>query len=158
MADYYNLGYREAVLFLFYKKGHILVEHRPAGDAKETFIPNGGIDEKDLKLEGGYRINAMRREVNEEFDNKIKLKKFISIGEFAVEEIKINFFGYLVLDWEGIMPEYTVEDGKKFAELEWINIEEHKKFLKFDSALFFVNKTLELMQNKQEVIKLMLGE
>ena len=152
MADYFSSNYREAVLFLFYKKGHILIEHRPIKGGKETFIPNGGIDTKDLALEGDYKVNAMKREISEEFANKIEIKKFVPLGEFIVEEIKIKFYGYFVTDWVGIMPEHTVEEGQKFAELEWIRIEHYKKFLKFDSAKFFVKKTIDLLKDTKFIL------
>ncbi|MFA6064999.1 MAG: NUDIX domain-containing protein [archaeon] len=152
MGDYYNAGYREAVLFLFYKKRHILVEHRPNGEERETFIPNGGIDTKDLVSNEDYKINAMKREISEEFASKIEIKKFTYLGEFAVEELKIKFFGYLVTDWIGIMPENTVENGEKFAELEWVKIEDYKKVIKFESAKFFIKKSLDLMKDTKFIL------
>lgn len=152
MADYFSLGYREAVLFLFYKKGHILIEHRPIKGGKETFIPNGGIDTKDMVGGEDYKVVAMKREIGEEFANKVEIKKFVPIGEFIVEEIKIKFYGYLVTDWTGIMPEHTVEDGQKFADLEWIKIEHYNKYLKFDSAQFFIKKTIDLLKDTKFIL------
>lgn len=110
MTDYYHKGYREAVLFLFYTKGKILIEHRPRGKGqKEVFIPNGGIDTKDFthKLDEDYKITAMKREIEEEFSGAVHIKKFVSLGTFIVEEIKIQFFGYLILSWEGTMPTHS---------------------------------------------------
>ncbi len=152
MGDYCKNGYREAVLFLFYKKGHILIEHRPKGEEKEIFIPNGGIEEKDFGFKEDYKIVAMKREVDEEFAGKIQIKKFFPLGEFIVEELKIKFFGYLVIDWTGIMPEHTIEEGKKFAELEWIKIEHYKNVLKFDSAKFFVKKAMDLLKDTKFIL------
>jgi len=148
MTDYYNDGYLEAVLFLFYKDGKILVEHRPKGNSIEIFIPNGRIDTKDIQKDKDYKLVAMNREVYEEFSNKVKIKKFLPLGEFKVEEIKILFFGYLITEWTGVHPEYTVEDDEKFADLEWVSIEKYEEVLKLPSARFFVKEAMKII-NKQ---------
>lgn len=146
MTDYYKNGYLEAVLFLFAKGNMILVECRPKGNSKEIFIPNGRIDSKDLKLdENDYKIVAMNREVSEEFSDKVKIKEYTPLGEFIVDILKIKFFGYLITGWNGEIPEYTVEEGKKFADLKWIHIREYKKFLKLPSAHFFVGEAIKIL-------------
>lgn len=154
MTDYYDDGYLEAVLFLFYKDGKILVEHRPKGNSKEIFIPNGRIDTKDIVVGNDYKLVAMNREVSEEFSNKVKIKKFLPLGEFKVEEIKILFFGYLITEWTGEHPEYTVEDGEKFADLEWIKIEKYEDSLKFPSAKFFVKEAMKIINENKFNIKI----
>jgi|SRR5581483_6771533 len=135
MASYYKDGYLEAVLFLFKQENKILIEHRPG---HETFIPNGIIEQRDL-LEGkDYRIVALQREVAEEFLDQVKIRHYIDIGKFHVEDLKIRFYGYLIDAWEGEFPDYTFENNEKFAELQWINIAEHRRYLSFESALFFI--------------------
>ncbi len=145
MTDHHKNGYLEAVLFLFFKDGSILIEHRPKNRGKETFIPNGKIDVADMQDGGDYRLVAMNREMSEEFGDSVAVQKHLFLGEFIVKELKIKFWGYLITDWDGEFPDYTVEEGKRYADLEWIPIEEYKSYLKFPSAIHFVEKAMELL-------------
>ena len=67
-------GLIEAVVFCFYKEGKILLEDRGKGFNIEAVFPNGKIETKD-KYDQNYIVNALYREVSEEFDNKITIKK-----------------------------------------------------------------------------------
>ena len=145
MTDIIKNGYLEAVLFLFSSKGQILIEHRPISNGKEIFIPNGRIDTSDLN-NSDYRIAALNREIREEFSGLVIPKKIKYLGQFDVIEKKIRFFGYLITDWEGEIPKFTVENSKKFADLEWIPASDFKKYLKFESALFFVRKSIQFIK------------
>lgn len=146
MANYHDdEGYLEAVLFLFFQDGKILIEHRPKRNTKETFIPNGKIETKDFHGDSDYKINAMKREVYEEFSGQVEVTNYRSIGVFDVDELKIRFFGYLITAWSGKVPEYTVEEGKKHADLEWVPIGKYKDYLKFPSSIFFVEKAIEAL-------------
>lgn len=147
VTDFYKDGYLEAVLFLFYKNGKILIEHRPKGNTKEIFIPNGRIDKKDISKNEDYRIKAMKREIREELGKHITIKNYLYLGEFFVEIRKIKFYGYLVLDWKGKIPLFTIENNKKHADLEWIPIRSYKKYLNFESASFFVEKAKRLIKH-----------
>lgn len=145
MTEYYKDDYLEATLFLFFKGGKILIEHRPKNGGKETFIPNGKIDVADLQGGGDYRLVAMNREICEEFGDSVAVQKHLFLGEFIVKELKIKFYGYLITGWEGEFPDYTVEEGERYADLQWIPIEEYKKYLKFPSAIHFVEKAMEVL-------------
>lgn len=145
MIEYYKGGYLEATLFLFFKDGKILIEHRPKNGGKETFIPNGKIDVLDLDGGGDYRLVAMNREISEKFGDSVTVQKHLFLGEFIVKELKIRFYGYLITEWDGEFPEYTVEEGKRYADLEWIPIEGYKKCLKFPSAIHFVEKAMKVI-------------
>lgn len=52
-------------------------------------------------------------------------KKFIHIKMVLVKELyllfikNVLFYVYLISKWEGIMPNYTVEEDKKFADLAY---------------------------------------
>ncbi|MDD5177859.1 MAG: hypothetical protein PHT54_01080 [Candidatus Nanoarchaeia archaeon] len=148
MADYYKDGYLEAVLFLFVKGRKILIEHRPNRDSEEIFIPNGRIDSKDTKNCRDYSYEAMRREISEEFSNKVIIKKYASLGQFIVENLKIRFYGFLITEWLGDLPDYTIENGKRFARLEWIQIHEYKERLKLPSAIFFIEQAIKTLNGK----------
>ena len=140
MAPYYKDGYLEAVLFIFLDGNKILIEHRPEAGGKETFIPNGKIEDSDLRTGTDYPTSAMLREIAEELGSTIQLKDYELLGEFYAEAIKTKFFGFLVKDWVGIIPAFTLEEGRKFADLEWIEIEEYARHLKFDTSTFFVER------------------
>lgn len=133
-------------MFLFFRNDKILVEHRPKGDTKEIFIPNGKIETKDFHDDSDYEVNAMNREVYEEFSGQVEVTNYRSLGVFDVDELKIRFFGYLVADWSGKVPEYAVEEEKKYADLEWIPIDKYKDYLKFPSSIFFVEKAIEALK------------
>jgi 8-oxo-dGTP pyrophosphatase MutT (NUDIX family) len=136
MAYSYKDGYREGVIFLFYKDGRILIEHRPKEDGGiETFIPNGSIEDKDHGQELDYKLVALHREVYEEFQGKVKVNNCKKISEYKVDEIKIIFYTYVVDDWDGEIPEYTIEDGEKFADLELVRLDDFRNYLKLDSAV-----------------------
>jgi hypothetical protein len=143
MENYYREGYLEAVMFLFVKNNNFLIEIRPKGNSEETFIPNGTIDKCDLDKGGDYRINAIKREIDEEYRNSIKVENFEFLGEYTVEKLKIRFYGYLITDWVGDIPKYSIENGKLFAKLKWIPLVKYKKYLSYESSLHFVNRAIE---------------
>jgi len=149
MSYSYKDGLREGVIFVFYKDGQILVEHRPTKtQKKETFFLNGSIELKDKVQNKDYRIEALLREINEELQGKVTATKYEYLGEVAVEGIGVLFYVYIILEWEGSIPEYTVEDNKKFADLQWIKLSEKEKYFEFDSA-FQVSEMIEKFISNQ---------
>jgi 8-oxo-dGTP pyrophosphatase MutT (NUDIX family) len=143
MAPYYKDGYLEGVLFIFLNGDKVLVEHRPKRGGVETFIPNGKIEETDLLGSEDYRVAAMKREVAEELNHAVEVQRFTPIGEFYAEAIKVKFYGYLIEEWTGQMPAYTVEEGQKFADLEWIPIAAYRDYLAFDTSTFFMEQVIQ---------------
>jgi 8-oxo-dGTP pyrophosphatase MutT (NUDIX family) len=143
MAPYYKDGYLEGVLFIFLDGDKVLVEHRPQGNGTETFIPNGKIEDTDLLSGEDYRVAAMKREVSEELNNSVYIQHFTPLGEFYAEAIKVKFYGYLITAWSGEMPAYTMEEGKKFADLEWIPLNAYGNYLTFDTSTFFMEQVIE---------------
>jgi hypothetical protein len=135
MPYLYKNDYREGVIFCFYKDGKINIEHRPLGNGKEdVFFTNGTIEVKDREVDGDYRLVALKREIDEEFDGKIKIKKFEYLGEAKAEAINILFYVYLITSWEGEMPDYTVEEGKKFSRVEWADLGKAEAIFEYESA------------------------
>jgi 8-oxo-dGTP pyrophosphatase MutT (NUDIX family) len=137
MTDSYKEGYKEGVIFLFYDDGSILLEHRPIDDGTETFIPNGTIEEQDKLSDNhdDYVVAALHREVDEELSGKVTVNSIDKLCEYQVEEPALWFYSYLVTDWDGEFPDYTVEDGEQYAELEWVPLDEYEAHLAFPSAL-----------------------
>lgn len=133
MEHSFKDGYREGVVFAFLKGDKILIEHRP-GKEKDIFFPNGSIEIKD-HIEGkDYKEVCLIREVEEEFDGNIQLSKYEYLCETKADSIKIVFYTFLITEWKGDMPNFTVEDGEKFADLEWINLNDYKDYFIYDTA------------------------
>lgn len=143
MAYTYKDGLREGVIFAFYKDGEILIEHRPSSNGKQdTFFLNGSIEDIDYKGNEDYKVTAMRREVHEELQGEVEVTRFEYLGELAVEGISVIFYIFIVMDWKGSIPEFTVEDNQKFADVEWIKLSDREKYFQYDSA-FVVCEMIE---------------
>lgn len=127
--------YREGVVFAFIdKKKRILVEHRLVDKCNETFLTSGSIELKDYNSEKDYKLVALYREVREEFENKIQIKNAEYIQDIIVNDINVIFYVYLITEWEGVMPEHTVEEGRIHAKLEWVSLSDADKVFTFKSG------------------------
>lgn len=133
----YEDGYMEGAIFLFYDDGEILIEHRPTADGTETFIPNGSVEERDRdsSRHDDRIVAGLLREVDEELQGAVTVEAFHKLCEHRVEDPAIWFHSYVVTDWTGEVPGHTVEDGERYAALEWIPLEEYDDHLEFGSAL-----------------------
>lgn len=147
MTDSYKQGYKEGVIFLFYDEGSILLEHRPADDGTETFIPNGTIEEKDKSstAHDNYVVAALHREVDEELSGQVTVNSIDKLCEYQVEDPALWFYSYVVTDWDGEVPDYTVEEGEKYADLEWVPLSEYEEYLQFPSAIETCEKLEEYL-------------
>lgn len=141
----YDGKYREGVIFAFYdnKTNKILLEKRDKA-GEDIFFTNGSVEIKDQKDGQDYLLNAMVREVMEEFDDKIIVKKHQLIGTLKVTEISIIFYIYLIEDWIGRFPKFTIEDGEEFAELMWCSLEEAQQIISYESG----KEILKQIENK----------
>ena len=131
-------GYLEGAMFLFYDGERILLEHRPDGDdgGTVTFVPNGKIEERDRDstAHDDYRLAALHREVDEEFAGQVSVDAVEKLCEHRVDELDLWFYCYVVTAWTGEVPDHTVEDGERFADLEWIPLAEYEDHLNLASA------------------------
>ncbi|MEG0672097.1 hypothetical protein [Clostridium sp.] len=147
----YKDGYREGVAFIFIKDNMVLVEERPiSGKNYEVFFTSGSIEDKDYSDSCDYKVRAMFREVSEEFEGKVKIINYKYLDDLKVEEINVIFYIYLITEWEGQIPEFTIENGEKFSRLQWINLNEKEQYLEFDSA-FEICRRIEnyIFDNKE---------
>lgn len=137
MTVSYRDGYEEGAMFLFYDDGELLVEHRPDEDGTVTFIPNGSVEESDAESarHEDRIVAAMLREVDEELQGRVTVESFEKLCEHRVEEPALWFHAFVVTDWQGSVPPYTVENGERFAELEWVPLAEYDEHLSLGSAL-----------------------
>lgn len=149
----YKDGKREGVIFAFYNPttNKILLEIRDT-EKKDIFFTNGSIEEKD-KINStstfDYRMTALLREINEEFSNQVfpNTKHIHYVNELYVNEINVVFYIYLVNMWSGKFPDYTVEDGKKFAELIWVKVDEAYTRIPFESG----KRILEMIEHSLKI-------
>ena len=122
-------GRTEAVMWIIYRDDHILIEHRPRDEQGASMcIPCGHID---LNRDTGnnYIANAFLRECHEELAIRPTDYQFLTTIDFDeqdsqgnIDHLRLHYF--LVSDWDGTIPDYTMEDGEKHAKLEWMDMEE----------------------------------
>lgn len=117
-------GRVEAVMWILVKDNKILIEERPADEKGESLcIPAGHID---LNLDKTAE-DAFLRECSEELQITPTDYRFLKTIDFdeehegGVDKLRLHY--YVVNDWKGEIPEYTIENGKKHADLRWISIE-----------------------------------
>jgi hypothetical protein len=114
---------QEVVKYVLLRDTTILTEYRTpdAGhpDAA-TLIPGGGIEEVDKLTGKDYREVALLREISEELQGDVTVASYHYLGEFEIKERNFIFYIYLITDWQGSIPEYIMENGKKDGKLAWI--------------------------------------
>lgn len=141
MSDIYSYkdGYREGVLFAFYKDGKVLLEDRGLGFDKEAFFPNGSIEVKDKVTENYIQV-ALFREISEEFNGRIQVNKMVYLGELKVGEINVLFYLFCIVDWKGELPDYIIEKDEKDSQIKMFSLEEARKIVKYNSAHEILNR------------------
>jgi 8-oxo-dGTP pyrophosphatase MutT (NUDIX family) len=118
----YYMG--EAVVFLLVKENRVLLEFRQIDGEEVMHIPGGGIESFDKTGDVHYSINAMHREMREEFDGKVEIKTYQKLGRIIKEEADLLFHVYVVTHWEGEIPSHTLEEGIPDGRLEWHELDE----------------------------------
>lgn len=150
MAYTYKNGYREGVVFAFFKNDMILIENRPVGNNQyEIFFTSGSIEDKDYIHNSDYKVVAMLREVSEEFEDRLNIINYIYLDEIKVNEINVVFYIYLITEWEGSVPEFTIEEGEKFSKVEWIKLSEKNNYFEFESAFEICSRIEEFLYKNQ---------
>lgn len=146
--DYsYKNGYAEGVVFCFYDNGKILLEDRGLGFENEAFYPNGSIEQSDKKLNRNYVKAALYREVEEEFDGRIIINNEKFIGEILVPEIKVHFYIYLIVSWDGEFPSVIKEPNEVDSNLKFFSFEDAKNLFKYSSALEILDLVKDYLKN-----------
>lgn len=124
----YKDGMIEGVVFCFYSNGRVLLEDRGKGFNNEAFFPNGTIELKD-KSEKDYVMNALYREVSEEFAGQITIKSKRSVGELTVPQVNVLFYIYVITNWDGEFPKVIKEEGEVDSKINFFSIEKQENFL-----------------------------
>jgi 8-oxo-dGTP pyrophosphatase MutT (NUDIX family) len=117
---------REAILYAFVLDGKILVEERLKNEEEVIglMIPGGGIEEHDKKEGIDYREHAFFREVSEELGEHVVVDEHFYLGPVIKPETGTPFHVFYVSSWQGDLPEYIIEDGKRDGRLQWMTIRE----------------------------------
>lgn len=144
----YKDGYREGVLFVFYKNGMVLLEDRGLGFDREAFFPNGSVETKD-KESKQYIKTALFREIKEEFADRIKVKRMIDLGQLKVDEINVVFYIFCIIEWEGDFPEYIIEPGELDSQIEMFTLENARKVVKYKSAFEILERIDNIVNDIQ---------
>ena len=144
---------KEAVFFIFVKDDQILIERRleESEEPNKVFLPCGGVNDQDHEGSDDYRVTAMKREIREELGENIKLLEyeFLTIAESA-EPLRM-FHGYLIRKWEGELPEFGLEEGKKNAKLMWVPLDEAFLMLDSDVARLVVGKAITVLREEATI-------
>ncbi|MFO7968716.1 MAG: hypothetical protein R6U15_01210 [Candidatus Izemoplasmatales bacterium] len=138
--------YTEGVVFCFYKENKVLLEDRGKGFDGEAFYPNGTIETKDKQNSNNYILNALYREVSEEFDGKIDILDKTYLGELIVPEINVLFYIFVITKWKGNFPEVIREKGEPDSKISFFSIDEARELFKYDSAFEILNRVLDFVK------------
>lgn len=119
----YRHGLREAVVFVFLRRGEVALEsRRSSGDAfDDTFFPNGSVERRDPgRTRMDYLRAALLREIEEEFVGAVTPTEIDFLAEVPVPEIAVHFTAFLISQWVGELPSVTVEEGRPFGKIRWV--------------------------------------
>lgn len=136
MEEKYSIkdGRTEAVMWILYRDNQILIEDRPQNEQGESrCIPCGHINLNRDKED--YIKSAFLRESQEEFESgnfKPTKYEFLTTVDFeepnkngGIDKLRLHYF--VVTEWTGEVPEYTIEHGKKHADLVWFPISKYNE-------------------------------
>jgi len=140
----------EAVAFMFVKNDKVLLEYRlsSSGLFDELFVPNGGVETKDRKGRGDYKVKAMMREIGEEFLGSVKPTSFEYLTKYYVKEMDTSFYFFVVDEWKGQLPKFAYEGKTKSAKLKWHNINMARGLVKYQSLLHALEQLNSRIINK----------
>lgn len=109
--------YQNVVACILVKKNKILISTRPYPKKFHGYyeFPGGKV------LSGEFFIESLYRELKEELDLEIDLKKVIFLNNYSIKIRKINLYFFYCTSWKGkIRP----QEGQKF---KWVKISDLKK-------------------------------
>lgn len=120
-------------------------------ESNDVFIPNGSIENSD-KLDDGsdYRIVALHREISEEFENKLLVRNsdVNFIDTFYVDDIMVVFHLYLITDWVGDVPNYSVDDDISKVPLIWVSLLDAYDAIPYESGHDMINSISKFIENQ----------
>ena len=109
--------YQDVVACILVKKNKILISSRPYPKILHGYFefPGGKV------LSGEFLIESLYRELKEELDLEINLKKLIFLTNYSIKIRKINLYFFYCTSWKGKM---RAKEGQKF---KWVKLSDLKK-------------------------------
>ena len=110
--------YQDVVACILVKKNKILISSRPYPKILHGYFefPGGKV------LSGEFLIESLYRELKEELDLEINLKKLIFLTNYSIKIRKINLYFFYCTSWEG---KIRANEGQKF---KWVKLSDLKKY------------------------------
>ena len=110
--------YQDVVACILVKKNKILISSRPYPKILHGYFefPGGKV------LSGEFLIESLYRELKEELDLEINLKKLIFLTNYSIKIRKINLYFFYCTSWGG---EIRANEGQKF---KWVKLSDLKKY------------------------------
>jgi len=123
---------REAVVFVFLKDSEVLVEKRAKGNTFEglRIFPSGKVEVEDFGSDFDYRVEALRREVQEEL-GVIPTRYCLILAKTYPREINMLLHCFLITEWQGqIETDRVIEKGI----FEWMDLSRAEEEMPLESS------------------------
>ena len=123
--------FQDVVACILVKKNKILISSRPYPKIFHGYyeFPGGKI------LPGEFFIESLYRELKEELDLKINLKKVIFLTNYSIRIRKINLYFFYCTSWKG---EIKAKEGQKFKWIKLSNMKQHNLLSSNQRLLKFI--------------------
>ena len=110
--------FQDVVACILVKKNKILISSRPYPKILHGYyeFPGGKVSH------GEFFIESLYREVKEELDLEINLKKVIFLTNYSIKIRKINLYFFYCTSWKG---KIRAKEGQKF---KWIKLSDMKQY------------------------------
>lgn len=138
---------KEAVIFLLYKDGEVLLETRIEDDNfyGSTVVPGGKVELQDYQAESDYRRLAARRETKEELGVEVTLLDYL----FSFPDVTPNgnaylFHSFLIRGWEGEVVNQEPEKRIVF----WVPFEEAINLCSLDASRQIIIRARTFLNSK----------
>lgn len=140
---------KEAVVFLLYTGGEVLLETRIEDDNFKgvTVVPGGKVEPDDFQDGSDYRQRAVSREVKEELGVLVISQHYLF--NFAAVTPNGNsylFHAFLVTGWIGEV--INQEPAKRIVS--WVSLDEAANFCQLDPSKQIIARARELLNSRAE--------
>ena len=110
-------NYQDVVVCILVKKNKVLISTRPYPKIFHGYyeFPGGKV------LSGEFFIESLYRELKEELDLEIDLRKLIFLTNYSIKIRKINLYFFYCTSWRG---KIRAREGQEF---KWVKISDLKK-------------------------------
>lgn len=113
-------------------------------------FPSGTIENMDKIPDRNYIEAALFREINEEFQSKIKINTYDYLGVVKLDSIKIIFYIFIITNWEGKFPNIFIEPNELDSNIAFYDLIKSKEVLFKNNAKETYNLILDYI-NKNNI-------